>query len=156
MPSSGLRIPKLAVQVEIHLRERQSRRVEIFLAEQGPRDPRPESVIDRLEDDEAFFPGRDPDSGEWMFVNKDAIVWAEVPQDAATLSLEEQLFDHRRPVRVEVLGSEALDGELLYSAPETRARPIDYLNRPGRFVRVHRDGGLALVGKRWIVRVLET
>jgi hypothetical protein len=155
MSHGGLKVPKRAVQVELHLHEVGMRRLEVFLAEQSPRDPRPESVVDRLEDDEAFLPGRDTDADTWMLVNKDAIVWASVPEEAATLSLEEELFDHRRGVVLELLGGDSVEGELLYSAPESQARSIDYLNRPGRFVRVFRGGGLALVNKRWLICAVE-
>jgi hypothetical protein len=155
MTPGGLKVPKRAVQVELHLHEVGVRRLEVFLAEHGPRDPRPESVVDRLEDDEAFLPGRDPDADAWMLVNKDAIVWASLPAEAATLSLDDELFDHRFSIHVELFGGEKLEGELLYSAPGARARPVDYLNQPGRFVRVFRGGGLALINKRWLICAIE-
>lgn len=155
MASAGLKVPKRAVQVELHLREMGAKRFEIFLAEHGARDPRPESVVARLEDEEPFLPGRDPDEDDWFLINKGAIVWAAVPEEAAVLSLEDELYDHRREVTVDLLGGESLTGELLYSAPEARTRAVDYLNRPGRFVRVFREGGLALVNKAWIVRAAE-
>jgi hypothetical protein len=151
MPEGGLKVPKRGVFVELHLREVGVRQLEVFLAEQGPRDPRPESVVDRFEDDERFLPGRDAEADAWILVNKDAIVWASVPAEAAILSLDEELFDHRRAVRIELMGGASVEGELLYSAPEARARPVDYLNRPGRFLRVHGEGGLALVNKRWVI-----
>jgi hypothetical protein len=156
MAEGGLKVPKRAVFVEVHLREVGVRRLEIFLAEQGRRDPRPESVVDRFEDDELFLPGRDADTDAWMLVNKDAIVWASVPVQAATLSLDEELFDHRRAIQVELMGGALVEGDLLYSAPGDRARSVDYLNRPGRFLRMYFEDGLALVNKRWIICARET
>lgn len=155
MGSTGLKVPKRAVQVELHLYEVGPRRFELYLAEQGARDPRPESVVARLEDDAQFLPGRDVSEEEWALVNKAAIVWADVPEEAAVLSLEEELYDHRRPLEVELIGGGVLRGELLYSAPDNRARTVDYLNQPGRFLRVFRGGGLALVNKGWILRAVE-
>jgi hypothetical protein len=153
-----LRIPKEAFAVELALAGAVPRRVEVFLAEQRANEFRRQLVLDLLEQAQAFLPARDTSSGTREIFNKDALLWIGVPlapfgSQAATG--EDELFEFRRPVRVDLIGGEPLAGEVLYSAPEQSTRLVDYLNEPGRFLRLWSKETLYLINKAFVLRVVE-
>jgi hypothetical protein len=154
-----LRIPKEAFAVELALAGFVPRRVEIFLA--GQRDElRRQLVLDLLEHVQAFLPARDGATGKWEIFNKDALLWIGVPlapfgSQAPAVAGEDELFEFRRPVRVDLIGAEPLEGELLYFAPEQSTRLVDHLNEPGRFLRLWAKETLYLINKTFVLRVVE-
>jgi hypothetical protein len=153
-----LRIPKEAFAVELALAGAVPRRVEIFLAEQRANEFRRQVVLDLLEHVQAFLPARDAATGKWEIFNKDALLWIGVPLapfGSQAAAGEEELFEFRRPVRVDLIGAEPLTGELLYSAPEQSTRLMDYLNEPGRFLRLWAKETLYLINKAFVLRVVE-
>ena len=153
-----LRIPKEAFAVELALAGAVPRRVEIFLAEQRANEFRRQVVLDLLEHVQGFLPARDAATGKWEIFNKDALLWIGVPLapfGSQAAAGEEELFEFRRPVRVDLIGAEPLVGELLYSAPEQSTRLMDYLNEPGRFVRLWAKETLYLINKAFVLRVVE-
>ncbi len=133
-----LRIPKEAFAVELALAGAVPRRVEVFLAEQRANEFRRQVVLDLLD--------------------KDALLWIGVPLapfGSQAAAGEDELFEFRRPVRVDLIGGEPLEGELLYSAPEQSTRLVDYLNEPGRFLRLWAKETLYLINKAFVLRVIE-
>lgn len=153
-----LRIRKQAVTVELALAGSNPRQVEVFLAEHEAREFRQQHVIDLLEHVQRFLPARDCETGTWGIFNKEALLWIGVPlgplgSDAA--DMEDELFDFRRRVRVDLLGSASLEGELLYSAPEESTRVADYLNQEGRFFRLWESDRLYLINKSYVLHVVE-
>jgi hypothetical protein len=153
-----LRIPKEAFAVELALAGFVPRRVEIFLAEQRANEFRRQLVLDLLEHVQAFLPACDAATGKWEIFNKDALLWIGVPLapfGSQAVAGEEELFEFRRPVRVDLIGAEPLEGELLYSAPEQSTRLMDYLNEPGRFLRLWAKETLYLINKAFVLRVVE-
>jgi hypothetical protein len=153
-----LRIPKEAFAVELALAGSVPRRVEIFVAEQRPGEFRRQLVLDLLEHVQAFLPARDAATGKWEIFNKDALLWIGVPLAPFGSQAgvgEDELFEFRRPVRVDLIGAEPLEGELLYSAPEQSTRLMDYLNEPGRFLRLWANETLYLINKAFVLRVVE-
>jgi hypothetical protein len=155
--SDPLRIRKQAVVVELALARETPRRVEVFLAEQRANDFRPQHVVDLLEHVQAFLPARDSATGLWEIFNKESLLWIGVPLSPFGSQTEEhdELFDFRRPVRVDLVGADPLEGELLYSAPEESTRLMDYLNERGRFLRLWARDRLYLVNKAFVLRVVE-
>jgi hypothetical protein len=153
-----LRVSKNPVAVDLTLAGGQPRRVEIFLAEHRANEFRPQDVLDFLEHARAFLPVHGVEGSDREIVNKDALLWIGVPLDTlGDPDAPEELFDFRRPVRVELLlGAGALDGDLLYSAPEESTRVVDYLNEPGRFLRLWAKDRLYLINKAFVLRVVET
>ena len=152
-----LRIPKEAFAVELALAGAAPRRVEVFLAEHRAHEFRRQYVLDLLEQAQAFLPARDTSSGKRETFNKDALLWIGVPLApfGSQATGEEELFEFRRPVRVDLIGGEPLSGELLYSAPEESTRLVDYLNAPGRFLRLWAKDTLYLINKAFVLRVVE-
>ena len=153
-----LRIRKQAVAVDLTLAGGRPRRVEIYLAEHRENEFRRQDVLDLLENANAFLPVRDARSADREIINKDALLWIGVSlapfgsePDAA-----EELFDFRRPVRVELPGTGSLEGDLLYSAREESTRIVDYLNETGRFLRLWSKDRLYLINKTFVSRIVET
>ena len=153
-----LRISKKAVAVDLTLAGGQPRRVEIFLAEHRANEFRRQDVLDLLEHASAFLPVRDVMSSDQEIFNKDALLWIGVPLTpfGDEPDVSEELFEFRRPVRVELLGIAALDGDLLYSAPQESTRVVDYLNETGRFLRLWAKDRLYLINKTFVLRIVET
>jgi hypothetical protein len=157
----ALRVPKQAVEVELALAGiSAASAVEVFVAEHQAHAYRRQDVLDLLEHEAAFLPARDRRAQTSALFNKDAVVWVAVPIAAARAAMaddedEEELFDHHHHVRVELMGRDPLEGELLYSSPAEHARVADYLNEPGRFFRLWTTDRLYLVNRAYVIRVLE-
>ena len=153
-----LKIRKQPVAVELALAGGEPRRVEVFVAEHRDNEFRRQDVLDLLEHMQAFLPAKDPASGCWEIFNKDALLWIGVPLSpfgSETASPAEELFEFRRPVRVDLIGSHSLSGELLYSAPAESTRLVDYVNEPGRFLRLWTKDFLYLINKAFVLRLTE-
>jgi hypothetical protein len=154
--ADSLRVRKNTVEVRLALAGSPPRRVELFLAEQGWRGFSQQRVLDLLEQDDCFLPARDLETGGWETLNARAVVWIGVSRlEAEAESSGDELFDYRKLVRVELEGCDALEGEILYSAPETSARVVDVLNRRERFLRLWSGDRVFLVNKGSILRVVE-
>ena len=153
-----LRVAKKAVAVDLTLAGGQPRHVEIFLAEHRANEFRRQDVLDLLENANAFLPVRAAGSPDQEIFNKDALLWIGVPlaHFGSEEDSPEELFEFRRPVRVELLGTAALDGDLLYSAREESTRVVDYLNETGRFLRLWAKDRLYLINKTFVLRIVET
>ena len=153
-----LRIRKQAIAVDLTLAGGRPRRVEIFLAEHRANEFRRQDVLDLLENVQSFFPVRDVGTSDWEIVNKNAFLWIGVPLApfGSEADAPEELFEFRRPIRVELLGSDPLEGDLLYSAREESTRIVDYLNETGRFLRLWAKDRLYLINKTFVLRILET
>lgn len=174
--TSELRVPTVAVAVELARAGRAPESVELFVAD-APRRGRSALVSDvaaLLESDHAFVPVREAAAGasRIAIVGKRSILWVAVPLRAAgggppVDAVPElvdpadepseiiQLFDHRHDVRVELDAREGLDGHVLYTSPADRPRLADHLNLPVRFFRLWTRDALYLVNKDHVVRVLE-
>ena len=158
-PAAPLRIRKQAVAVELALAAGEPRRVEVFVAEHRDNEYRRQNVLNLLEHVQAFLPARDPTTGRGEIFNKDAVLWIALPLSpfgSEPESAAEELFEFRRPVRVDLLGGQSVSGELLYSAPAESTRVVDYLNEPGRFFRLWTKDFLYLINKAFALRVVET
>jgi hypothetical protein len=141
-----LRVPKDVVAAELALAGEAPRRVELFVvAGRG--------LAEMLEHEAPFFPVREVGGAAGgAIVNKAALAWIAV---AIADADDGELYSERRVVRVELAGGEALEGELLYSPAEGRARVVDQLNEEGRFVRLWQAERVWFVNKLLIARVIE-
>jgi hypothetical protein len=154
-----LRIRKQAVAVELALAAGEPRRVEVFVAEHRDKEFRRQDVLDLLEHVQAFLPARDVASGHWEIFNKDTLLWIGVPLSpfgSEQTGAAEELFEFRHPVRVDLIGTRSLEGEFLYSAPAESTRIVDYVNEPGRFLRLWTNDRLYLINKAFVLRLVES
>jgi hypothetical protein len=151
-----LRVPKNPLAVELALAGARPRQVELFLAEHGSHDFNRQRLLELLEQAGPFLPGRDLETGEWESFNSRAVVWigisgASIDEDGSG----DELFDHRRSVRVSLAAGDWLEGEVLYSAPDAGPRLVDHLNRNERYFRLWKADQVFLVNKEWVLRVVE-
>jgi hypothetical protein len=155
----GLRVPRTPVPVQLSLDNTPARAVELYVAEHLSAAARRQHVIELLVSEDNFVPVRDPSENSWALINKTMIAWVAVsladPTPSDDAGMENELFDVRRAVVVELGGGNRLTGELLYSPPPTRARVADFLNDSGRFFRLWTNDVVYLVNKRFVARVLE-
>lgn len=157
MPQSeSLRVRKERLEVELVLAGGSPRRVELFLAEHGSHDFNRQRVIELLDQAGSFLPGRDLETGEWESFNPRAVVW--IGMSGSSIDAEgsgDELFEHRRSVRISLAAGDWLEGEVLYSAPDAGPRLVDHLNRNERYFRLWRGDQVFLVNKEWVLRVVE-
>ncbi len=158
--SSDLKLPKIPVVVGLLLEGADKLEVEIFVAQHHARYYERQSVIDLLEDEASFLPARHIDQNQWLLFNKSTVVWIEVPLRNGNLPVEEmpdtlehELYDIRKRVAVEMAARQIIEGHVLYSAPPTHARLVDYLNQAGRFFRVWTEDTVYLVNKNRVLHV---
>jgi hypothetical protein len=153
--SAPLRVRKDPFEVELALAGRPPRKVELFLAEHGSHEYSRQRVLDLLEHG-GFLPACDVETGRWETFNAMAVCWIGMSRDSVEAEGgAEELFEHRKVVRLTITGGTSLEGEILYSAPDGEARLVDYLNRPERFVRVWNGERVYLVRKESVVLMVE-
>lgn len=151
-----LRVPKKTLEVELALVGTTPRRVELFLAEHGSHDFNRQHVLELLGEPGTFLPVRDLETGEWELFNSRAVVW--IGMSGSSIDAEgsgDELFEHRRSVRVALAAGDWLEGEVLYSTPDAGPRLVDHLNRNERYFRLWRGDQVFLVNKEWVLRVVE-
>ena len=162
----ALKLPMIAVRVDLMLRGGTARSVELFVAEHRAREYRRQLVTDLLTAPGAFVPVRmGGASGGIELLSKAALVWVRVPQTGGEPPVEEtadpsspnvDLFDEVHSVRVDLAGAGALHGDILYSAAIAgHRRVIDYLNQPGLLLRLWTTEHLYLVNKQFVDLVVE-
>jgi hypothetical protein len=151
-----LRVRKEPLEVELALAGRPPRRVELFLAEQGPRGFVRQQVVDLLEQPNTFLPACDVETGEWESFNLRAVLWIAMSrQSVEAEGSADELFEYRKLVRIALAAGGSLEGEILFSAPDGGARLVDYLNRHERFLRLWDGDRLYLVNKESMLRIVE-
>ena len=152
-----LQVPKQSLEVELALAGAAPRRVELFLAEHGSHDFNRQHVLELLDQAGSFLPIRDLETGEWESFNSRAVVWVGISGPSVDVEGSgDELFEHRRSVRVELAWGGSLDGEVLYSAPDAGPRLVDHLNRNEPYFRLWKAEQVFLVNKNWVLRVVET
>jgi hypothetical protein len=155
-PTKALRVRKDPLEVELALAGRAPRRVQLYLAEHASHAFVRQRVLDLLEQPGSFLPACDLESGEWESFNAHAVVWIGISRPSADAeSPGDELYEHRKFVRLALAGGGTLEGEVLYSAPDGEARLVDYLNRPDRFLRLWDGDRLFLVNKESVLRIVE-
>ncbi len=157
---SELRVPKFPVIVELAVEGAAPCAVEVYIGAQKDRAYARQRLLDLLEHPTQFFPGREVDADRWGVFNKETVIWVGIPLDSGALPVEEesqdeQLFDIRREVEVDLSSGVRKSGELLYSPPAERSRVSDFLNEEGRFFRLWTASHVFLVNKGYVLRVVE-
>ena len=122
----------------------------MFLAEHQDHSWHRQEVLDLLEQGEAFFPAHD-EADALMLVARAAVVWVAVDKDVETE--QEELFDYRREVCLDLDGGRSLEGQLLYAAAPDHARLIDYMNAAPRFFRIFTADRVYLVARAAVLRL---
>ena len=131
----SLQVPKQRVEVEI-LACGERRAVTVFLSEFVPERAGPERVSDLLERDEPFFPALDHTTARMTFVSRAAVVLARVPRELEEHDAHDVAAPTEHEVEVRLLDGEVVRGIVSYVLAPENARPVDFLNEPGRFFRL--------------------
>lgn len=151
-----LRVPTQVVRVEVAFGSAAPRTVDLFAPAGEPGRPDRARVAELLSRDQRFLPARDVETGALVTLGARAICWLSVPlARSAELLVDDDLFEHRRDVEIELDGGAALAGELLYSAPAASTRVVDVLNAEGRFVPLWLTDRVVFVNKSLVRGVTE-
>jgi hypothetical protein len=151
--SAELRLPTVAVAVDLARVGRAIERVELFVTDE-PRRGRAlaAAVAALLEHDGRFVPVRDPATARIVLVARRAIVWVSLPIGD---ELDDELYDHEHRVQVDLDGGDGLLGRVFYSSPADRPRLVDHLNHGAPFLRLWTGDAVHLINKDHVVRVVE-
>lgn len=146
----GLRIPKHRAEVEVTGPDGEARRFSLFLSERTSHGG-PERVVDLLNGPREFLPAVDCRTDATTFLARSCIVVARVAGplwdvDEVNLPLEHE-------VEVVLSNGKALAGLISYVLPHENCRVVDYLNDPAPFVALVEGERVALVNKRYVLRV---
>ena len=150
------------MRVELSLDGAAPRAVEVYVTEHVSAVAGRQHVVDLLTSSENFLPARELGESSWALLNKTTITWVSMSlvtdQTASTEveeSVDDELFDVRKPIAAYLVGGARMVGELLYSPPLGRSRVADFLNDSGRFFRLWTPEAMYLVNKRYVARVIE-
>ena len=154
MGTTGLAIPKRRVGVVVTLAAGLRRNVTLFLAEAVPGHAGAERVSDLLNSGEEFIPALETDTGAMTFLNRAAVMIAEVAEEEEHSDAEELTIPTAHEVDLMLGDGRVLRGRVTYVLPPDRARLADYLNDGNLFLPLHANDGVLLVNKTHVARVL--
>jgi hypothetical protein len=156
--TAELRLPMVAIPVELARAGRPPERVELFVSDTTrSRAAIAAQIAELLERDAQFVPVQEPEAPggpRVALVGKRAIRWVSVPLGGDP-DADEPLYDHDHDVSLELDDGEALTGHVLYNSPADRPRLADHLNLAVHFMRLWTADALYLVNKHHVVRVVE-
>jgi len=90
-----------------------------------------ELILDILNSDLTFLPIEDIRTGEIFFLNKDSVMFLEIPErDLA----DETLLSPEKNVQVELTNHEIMNLSIFMEMPEERSRVSDYLHFSPGFI----------------------
>lgn len=135
--------------IRLHLAGSPPMDARLFLHRHGPRGE--ESILERLNGTEAFLPIRLQDG--IRLIARSAIVWLEAERTPSQFDEDPDTMAVPLRVRLEMRTSETVDGEIRALLPETRNRPLDFLNQKERFFVLSTENETAFVNKDWIAIV---
>ena len=162
--ASKLRVPTLAVPVQLAIVGRPAAPVELFVADvvRVGRSQLLDDLAALLDAAPRFVPVRG--ARGVALLAKHAIAWIAITRREQPFVEDEfedvpsevmTLYDRVHRVEVALATGEAIVGSLLDSSPADRPRTIDHLNRAGRFVRLWTSELHYLVNGKQIVEVRE-
>jgi hypothetical protein len=148
-----LTVPTRGVEVEVWTLDGSHVKAEMALHLQAADRPGPETVQDRLNDDNLFVPlslGREDDL---VLLNKVQIIRVDVNGGHVPESVGPAADVSAHRVHVQLINGEELEGTVRIDLPRERRRLSDYLNTPSAFLALEAPDRLHLLQKRWIARV---
>lgn len=151
---SELRVPTMAVPVEITCADGRTFSGRVFIPAQSSRHDGPMRPEEWLNEGQAFFPFLPDGGGPPVVMNKRELLIVTVPAEAEEEAGEAVATVTRRQVVVEC-EDRRLEGELAIDMPENKSRVLDYLNRAEAFVMLRGGERNHLVQKERITRVVE-
>jgi len=105
--------------------------VNFFLSPYADEHSGKELILDILNSDLTFLPIEDIRTGEIFFLNKDSVMFLEIPErDLA----DETLLSPEKNVQVELTNHEIMNLSIFMEMPEERSRVSDYLHFSPGFI----------------------
>lgn len=151
-----LRVPTQTVRVEVAFASATPRLVALFSPPGAVVRADRVRVAELLDRDPRFLPARDEETGGQVTLGIRAVAWIGVPLERSQEILDdEDLFEHRRDVQIELVDGALLEGELMYSAPASSTRVVDVLNTGRRFLPLWLADRVLFVNKSMVRRVTE-
>ena len=150
-----LKVPKDRVPVRVLLSNQTVKQIELFVPVARIHQGGHRGVLSVLERGSTFLPSQDAGSGEWILLNREAVVWAVFDLAQLDITGEFELFDRVARVQVEFMGGHTLKGKFFYTPPTARARVVDHLNGNGRFFVLHQERCVYMINKSFVVGVIE-
>jgi hypothetical protein len=151
MDAKLLKLPVQKVAVRLRYDSDEEIYGEIYLSRHSAVLSGPMTVREMLEEESSFF-AFSSDRGD-VLLNKSFV---EVVRYDANLFPDElaaaNLTGQRREMTLDLASGARVVGDLCEDLPPGRARPIDGLNQPGRFVRLRHQNEFLLVNKARILR----
>jgi hypothetical protein len=145
-----LRIPKHRGNVEVTGPEGETRQFAVFLAERTSHGG-PERVADLLNGPREFLPAIDCKTDAMTFLARSSIAVARV--DGPLWDVDELNLPVEHEVEVVLSSGQVLSGLISYVLPHENCRVVDYLNEPAPFLALVEGQRIALVNKRYVLRV---
>lgn len=150
----SLRVPTQVVRVEVAFGSAAPRALDLFAPASSGRSDRAR-LAELLARDARFLPARDAATGTLVTLGAHAVTWIAVALGRAAPLDDDELFEHRHDVEIELDGGAVLTGELLYSAPATSTRVVDVLNAPGTFLPLWLPDRVVFVNRGLVHTVTE-
>lgn len=150
-----LRVPKQTAHVELALSHGQTRRVSLYLAEYASGHHGAERVSDLLNGAQEFLPALDADTSTVLLISRSSILRATVEASRELDDTEAGDDAQVIPVAVSLAEGSTVRGVVRFLRPAERARLVDYLNEPERFLRLldEESASAIFISKRMIVDV---
>ena len=152
MDTNLLKLPVQKVPVRLRYASDEEIVGEIYLSQRSPIHLGPMTIRELLEQPAPFFAFARADRGD-VLLNKELV---EVVRYDRGLFADElaatDLIGRGRKVTIDLIGGLRVEGELCEDQPPERARPIDGLNQPGRFLRLRQEDQFVLVNKARVLR----
>jgi hypothetical protein len=146
-----LRVPQREVQAEVELYGRDRRSGHLYVPAIAPGGGAGR-LCDRLNDPSEQFLAL-TDDGPGCLISKDRIVKVVLDADQREVELETEVEMREVKVRVDLAGTDAVEGTLPYNMPPDRGRLIDYLNAAPRFIPLIGSNRFALLNRDYLTVV---
>jgi len=146
-----LRIPKRQLEIETVNVDGVRRQVIVYLSEFLEHRAGGERVSDLLNSDEDFFPVVDKETNATLFLAREGLMFARVRTQEELTPVEQTNPLTEHCVDISLSDGAMIKGVLAYLRQPERARVVDVLNEPGRFLPVRTGDFTLLINKRHIV-----
>jgi hypothetical protein len=151
---SELRVPMVALGVELYLADGSRQQGRIFVPETAHLHDGPTRPDEWLNDPAPFFPFLPDDAEAALLVNKRELVAASVPAESNVEPLPEGVVLPARRVVLECR-ERRFEGTLILDRPASHPRVLDHINHPESFLTLRAGERHYVVLKRRVTRVID-
>lgn len=110
-------------------------------------------ILGRINTEVSFLPARRQDFDIDLLFNKAHVCWIEL--DSAVKLTDDDLLGVERKVTLSYPGSLKLEGFVVIDTPESRQRPLDFLNNSDPFFALTQDDRVYLANRLTLSRLYD-